>query len=268
VVGELSFAHTTRGEVCSGSWIYHYFKVPEYVNASASLDVKLFAYEGFIEYTVLVSHPPVRISPPYGFASVDQHEEDVIICNAEAGLTYYVGVQIGAGHDNHCAVYDINALLDLSDANCEAPQQSAPDTTVQATSLAAYIPVSGAVKSGVFKIYSVEVDAAHSHDNLLIEVELTMSTASSDFPNALEVLLFEHEVPTDGHYESPFFAATGSAGLWTIAVSAHDLKEETYYVVVKGLDVSEVRFRVVALLIESELVMGHRHHGEICAGAC
>ena len=268
VVAKLHNGHSSRGEVCSGSWVYHYITVPESVNATASLDIKLFAYEGYVDYTVIGTHPPIRIAPPYGSASVDHHEDDVIICNVEAGLIYYVGVQIGAGHDNHCAVYDITAKLDLNDVHCETVRQSAPESGVVPTPLTAYVPVSDSVDNKNHKVYSMEVDTAHSHDNLLIEVELTMSTASSDFPNALEVLLFEHEVPTDGHYESPFFAATGSAGLWTIAVSAHDLKEETYFVVVKGAAINQVRYRVVALLIESELIMGHRHHGEICEGMC
>jgi hypothetical protein len=171
-----------------------------------------------------------------------------------------------AGHDSHCAVYDITASIELRDVGCEAPRQSAPTNGVIATPLTPFYPVNDFVESGGAKVYSMDIGTDQADDNLLIEVELTMTSISSDFPDALEVLLFEKEVPTDGSYESSFFASKGSSGVWSIAVSAHDLKVETYFVVVRGRDVNQVRFRLVAVLIESELVMGHRHHGEICEG--
>jgi hypothetical protein len=112
----------------------------------------------------------------------------------------------------------------------------------------------------------MEIGSEQEDENLVIEVELTMTSASADSPNALEVLLFEKELPSNGEYAASVFASRGSSGIWSVAVSAHDLKAETYFVVVKGVDVNQVRFRVVALLIESELALGHRHHGEICEG--
>ena len=106
-------------------------------------------------------------------------------------------------------------------------------------------------------------------------------------PNALEVSLFDHE--PDGDYESHHFASQGINGMWTVSVPSHDLIETTYYILVKGTDgkrfvftcalfqptvkwnretkhfvaVAEVRFRIVAVLVDSKLVLGHRHHGEL-----
>jgi hypothetical protein len=262
VEAHLESGHYSRGEVCSGNWVYHYITIPENVNYTASLDVKMVAYEGYIDYTVLVSHPPVRIAPPYGEAW-SGHAADVMICEAEAGMTYYIGVKASKKHGATCAVYDIDAIIKTNDPNCTSVRQTDPDTSVTPEPLTAFYPSEGSVSSGGHNIYSLEVDEAHGHDNLLIEVELTVSSASSDMPNALEVLLFEGEVP-HGTYKSQQYASKSISGLWSIAVSAHDLKETTYYIVVKGTDVHQVRYRIVALLIESALVLGHHHHGEIC----
>ena len=64
--------------------------------------------------------------------------------------------------------------------------------------------------------------------------------SGTDWPTALEVRLCEGALPDDGSYESNSFSAVGKAGLWSIAISSHDLKETTYYVAVKGTDVGEV----------------------------
>jgi hypothetical protein len=262
VKASLESGHFSRGEVCSGNWVYHYITVPDDANATASLDVAMLAYEGYIDYTISVAHPPVRIAPPYGEAW-SNHAVDLTICEAEAGLIYYIGVSNSKERDAHCAVYDIAATVNNHNPNCSAVRQEAPDTSITPIALTAFYPTKGAVASGGHDMYSLEVSNDHSHDNLLIEVELTVSTASSDMPNALEVLLFEGKMP-DKTFSSQLFASKGNSGLWSIAVSAHDLKETTYYIVVKGKDVNEVRYSIVTLLIESTLVLGHRHHGEIC----
>ena len=262
VKASLKSGHFSRGEVCSGNWVYHYITVPDDANVTASLDVAMLAYEGYIDYTVSVAHPPVRIAPPYGEAW-SNHATDVTICEAEAGLMYYIGVRNSKERDAHCAVYDIAATVNNNNHNCSLVRQAAPDTSITPIALTAFQPTEGSVASGSHDVYSLEVSEQHSQDNLLIEVELTVSTASSDMPSVLEVLLFEGEMP-DKTYKSQRFASKGNNGLWSIAVSAHDLRETTYYIVVKGTDVNEVRYRIVTLLIESTLVLGHRHHGEIC----
>ena len=258
----LESGHLSRGEVCGGNWVFHYITIPDNANYTTSLDVKMIAYEGYIEYTVLVSHPPVRIAPPYGEAS-SGHAADVMICEAEAGMTYYIGVKASEKNGATCATYDIAAIVNMNDPNCSSVRQTDPDRSISPIALTAFHPLEGSVSSGGHNMYSLEVDEAHDHDNLLIEVELTVTSAFSDLPNALEVLLFEGEMP-DEAYKSEIFASKSNSGLWSIAVSAHDLKEATYYIVVKGTDVLQVRYRIVALLIESALVLGHHHHGEIC----
>ena len=267
VIGEhveahLESARFTRGEICSENWVYHYITLPGNVNGTTSLDIRMIVYEGYIDYTVLVSHPPVRIAPPYGEAW-SGHAADVMICEAEAGMTYYIGVKASNKHGATCAVYDVSATVHSNDPNCTSVRQTDPDTSIVPVPLVPFYPTEGSVSSGGHDVYSLVVDEAHGHDNLLIEVELTVSSASSDMPNALEVLLFEGEVP-HGTYESQHYASKSISGVWSIAVSAHDLKETIYYIVVKGTDVLQVRYRIVALLIESALVLGHHHHGEIC----
>ena len=71
-------------------------------------------------------------------------------------------------------------------------------------------------------------------------MELLVTVSGTDWPTALEVRLFEGALPGHGSYESNSFSAVGNAGLWSIAISSHDLKETTYYVAVKGTDVGEV----------------------------
>jgi hypothetical protein len=61
-----------------------------------------------------------------------------------------------------------------------------------------------------------------------------MVSARADTPNALEVRLFQGSVPTDGSYETERISAVGKSGMWSIAVSAHDIMEGTYFIVVKG----------------------------------
>jgi hypothetical protein len=278
--------HPIRGEVCSGAWVFHYMAVPQNANVSSTLHVKVDTYEGHVDFTVLGSYPPVRIAPPYGISSRDNFDDsssdshrrlssatsnstevsnEVTVCDAEPGITYYIGVKVSDGYDGHCAVYDIEATLKINDIQgCEAPRQSAPDHSFQPVALTAHVPVSDTVESGKFRQYSIEIDEDHAHDNLVVEAELLVTTAGSDSPDAIELMLFAGELPLDGNYKTQFFAQKGKAGLWSVGISAHDLKQMTYHIVVKGTDVGPVRFRVVALLIESELVLGHRHHGEIC----
>jgi len=280
ITAHLESGHLIRGDVCSGSWVFHYIVVPENANASSTLSVELNSYEGYTDFTVLASHPPIRISPPYGISTPYTSEGSsssasssnstevsniATICDVEPGLTYYIGVKISAGHDSHCAVYDILTTLS-NDIGCSTPRQSAPDQGFQPVALTAHTPLSDSVESGGFQHYSIEIDEYHAHDNLVVEAELLATSAGSDSdsPDAIELMLFEKSFPPGGSYSTQFFAQKGKAGVWSVAISSHDLKQQTYYVVVKGTDIHPVRFRIVAFLIESSLVMGHRHHGEVC----
>ena len=158
-----------RGEVCAGAWVYHYLEVPAETNSSASLDVQLVAYEGNIDYTVTLSHPPIRIAPPFGSAGIDIHEVDVLVCGVEHG-TYYVGVRTAAGHRGSCAVYDIEPFLDTDHHNCTADRQAAPERQTAPQVLLPFIPVTDTVEPGAMRLFELEIDHSHEHDNLLIEV--------------------------------------------------------------------------------------------------
>ena len=161
--------HMTRGEICAGYWVYHYIYMPSDANATASLEVAVSSYEGEVEFTVSTDHPPIRLSPPYGIASPDgENNVDVTVCEAEAGVKYYVGVRNSAG--GGCAVYDIMPTVQLEDPDCSAARQSAPERGVDPEVLAPYVPLSDAVNLGEFKVYKIPIDHEHSHDNLLVEV--------------------------------------------------------------------------------------------------
>lgn len=50
-------AESVRGEVCAGSWIYHYVHVPKKTNSNFSLDFSVFAFEGAVDFSISESHP-------------------------------------------------------------------------------------------------------------------------------------------------------------------------------------------------------------------
>jgi hypothetical protein len=227
--------------VCSGFWVFHFIAVPRNANVTSTFHVKVDTYEGRVDFTVLGSNPPVRIAPPYGISSRDNLDDgssdshqrlsstfsnstdvsnEITVCNVEPGITYYVGVKMSDGHDGHCAVYDIEATLKINDIQgCDAPRQSAPGHGFQPVALTAHVPISDTVESGNFRQYSIEISEDHSHDNLVVEAELLMTSTGSDSPDAIELMIFAGELPMDGNYHTQFFAQKGKAGLWSVAIS-------------------------------------------------
>ena len=73
--------------------------------------------------------------------------------------------------------------------------------------------------------------------------------------------LYEGSVPSS--YKSEYFALDGIAGLWSVSISAHDLKETSYYIAVLG-KAELARYRITSLLITSEFKMDHKTHAEVC----
>ena len=264
VKAELETDHPLRGEVCPGGWVYHYFDMPaahptEAENATALLRVDVHAFAGSVDFTIASEHPPIRIAPPYGSAGAGQ-DSLASVCGAEAGYRYYIGVLPASS--SGCSVYDIELSLTYPE-NCTWTRQSAQSRAALIKKLKTFTPYKDTCQPEEYVAYSIEVDEEHKHDNLVVEVELTDESYNGhgDTPESLEVLLFYNEIT--GGYATELRAERGTQGIWSVAVNAHDMKQGTWYVVVK-CQAFVKRYRVVALLIESQLILGHRHHGELC----
>ena len=59
-------------------------------------------------------------------------------------------------------------------------------------------------------------------------------------------------------------AAFGVHNIFSVAKSAHDVKEGTYYISVEAK--KAVKFRVLAMFIHAEMKPGDHSHGEVCPG--
>ena len=79
------------------------------------------------------------------------------------------------------------------------------------------------------------------------------------------MIYFGIGVPEDDYDDATeIYSDKGFAGIWSVAISSHDLESGTYHIAVKCYDVADVAFRITAILIEAPLKVGHRSHGEIC----
>ena len=255
VPAKLTLDHKSRGEVCPGYFIYHY--VDTYF--SLNLHVAVHAFEGDLVFTVLSSDPPIRIAPPYAEASssleVDVTGESsskdakVEIPCADKGR-YYVGITTTS---DACAVYDIEPFLTASSC-AEIPRQEAYDTPLEITNLEVQVPENHACSAGTYKLFSFDLNV---QENVIIEVE---QRTTHEAPEALGVFLYQGSVPAD--YATELFSDFGSGGIWSVSLSANDVRNGTYYVAVKCWDIEPVSFRIAVLLIQS--VVDKRIHGELC----
>ena len=85
-----------------------------------------------------------------------------------------------------------------------------------------------------------------------------------DNPQSATLLLYmDGHIPSDRATEFRSDTATKD-GTYSVAVSAHDIHEGTYFVSVKANMETAVSFRIVAMLIKSKLELGHKQHGELC----
>mmetsp|Transcript_14906 Transcript_14906/g.48653 ORF Transcript_14906/g.48653 Transcript_14906/m.48653 type:complete len:1617 (+) Transcript_14906:81-4931(+) len=301
VVAEMRDDHKTRGEVCPGTFIYHYVDMPghceegedecapvpaEFQGANAiSLNVKVHAFEGDLAYTILASDPPIRVAPPkaevYALV-VDEIDEgrrrqrrlddnndvpstadaDVYVPCVETAR-YYVGVKTIT---DACAVYEIEPAVQVqTNDDCDAPREAAYDESVAITQLQIQVPENHACAAGQYQLFSFEVSEERSHENLVVEVERRDEPRSGDTPDALGVYLYAPplvEVPDD--YETELYSEWGSAGIWSVSISSHDMTNGTYHLAVKCHGISDVSFSVSVILIQAKLTVGHRSHGEIC----
>lgn len=125
--------------------------------------------------------------------------------------SYYIGVVPSA--TSGCVVYDLDVLFQRVD-ECTTPRQMAPEHAVATQDVQAFKPSLGALAPGQLMVYHFAVDEHHSHDNLIVEVELrgTLFDSTGDNPDALELSLFHGSVPDD--YESEIVASHGVSGIW------------------------------------------------------
>ena len=108
--------------------------------------------------------------------------------------------------------------------------------------------------------YEFEVTHEMADNNLVFEVE---DLGRTNNPESLGVYLYFSTIPLDRKTER--YKEAASDGLWTNAVSQHDLLEGMYYLSVRcgpGL----VHYRVLTQLIQAHIQDGATVHGEICPG--
>ena len=111
---------------------------------------------------------------------------------------------------------------------------------------------------------TAEVGEAESHDNLVIEVQDLSAAVGGLNPNALSVLLYhDGYIPEDRQTEHSSTTASGD-GLYSVAVSAHDIHQGTYFVSIRAETDVTVPFRMVVLKVHAELTVGVTQHGELC----
>jgi hypothetical protein len=108
--------------------------------------------------------------------------------------------------------------------------------------------------------YQFEVTHDMADQNLVLEVE---DLGSSDNPESLSTYLYFGSIPLDRKTER--YKDVSSDGLWTNAISQHDLQEGTYFLSVRcGPEL--VHYRVLTQLIQAHIADGATVHGEICPG--
>ena len=55
-IAELTHGESVRGEVCAGSWVYHYFQVQRKSSLNTSLHFSIFAFDGSVDFAISESH--------------------------------------------------------------------------------------------------------------------------------------------------------------------------------------------------------------------
>lgn len=60
-VAELTHGESVRGEVCAGSWVYHYFQVPRKSSLNTSLHFDIFAFDGSVDFAISEFHAVIYL---------------------------------------------------------------------------------------------------------------------------------------------------------------------------------------------------------------
>jgi hypothetical protein len=174
-----------RGEVCAGSWVYHYVHAPQGAGTNASLTINAFAYSGAIDFAVKGGGLPFHIMPPFGTASFSS-VGNVKLCGLNEDSYYYVAVALSTNYSlldsNLCSTYDITAhITQDEDEKCQAKTNEAPDREVSGAKLRPSIPVIDEVTKNEFNLYSFTVGHGMVTSNIFFEVKYTLFTFSSSF---------------------------------------------------------------------------------------
>jgi hypothetical protein len=140
------------------------------------LVTSVHAFEGSVNFSVLIDEPPIRLLPPWGNAHAGSHANDTVatVCRAESGYRYYIGVVAAAGE---CSAYRIEVDLGL-DTNCSTPKQMALTEDITVIKLLPHLSYADSCQAGEYKFYQVTLDAKRANHNLLFEVETRQELTS------------------------------------------------------------------------------------------
>jgi hypothetical protein len=95
----------------------------------------------------------------------------------------------------------------------------------------------------------------------LFEVE---DKGANDNPSALSIHLFENDISDERATEHR--EEYSSEGIYSIAVSYHDLHPGNFYLSVKCGSEAVPQFTIIAMLVPAALDQGTTYHGEVCPG--
>ena len=125
---------------------------------------EVLAFEGSVVFSA-AGEPPLRVTPPYA-STAGVAPATVTLCYHAVGSAAYVAVSAEGGA---CATYDVVARWSAASADaCEL--QDPYDEGLRVEALDIHVPLDDACAPRQYQFYSVDVDAAHAHDNLLLEV--------------------------------------------------------------------------------------------------
>jgi hypothetical protein len=298
----LETGHWIHGEVCEGAWSYHSLALSSAAdddddthrrqllshtaddgvdgNATTHLRFVVDRLDGSLAFTVREAHAPIKIAPPYAILDAPTYEAEdddyddaavqgrkvnatsIEICDVDSSLIYYVGI-LG---DNGCAVYQLKA--EKFYGSCTKVKQTVDGSfgnTADIQQLHSEVELRSTCSAGAYQDFFVEIDAEHEHDNLIFEVTDIDATTEGLAPTALDVRGYDNgETPTANNHQSTRGSDnSGTSGVYSVAISSHDMKAGIYYISV-GCRTSMIRFKIVAILLKSELTVGTVTHGEVC----
>jgi len=267
------------GEVCPGLWSYHKIKVDKAtVPASAKpaggkthLKLKVEVKDWSVTAITAADYVPLKLVPPFAQVKApdcaktstcaspadELGSKTIELCDVHDGHLYYLGL---LGTD-HCAEYSVTAsyFTDTADHSCHALHHAGDAAKNGATEVEAEHFLLRDAEAGEIHDFFLTVDAKHKDDNIVVEVE---NLSEEEEPESMIVKLFHKEIPVDR--EAEHLAAFGVHNIFSVAKSAHDVKEGTYYISVEAK--KAVKFRVLAMFIHAEMKPGDHSHGEVCPG--
>ena len=265
------------GFVCPGQFVFHYVNVGDDNNqdshrragagkAVAGAVDAVFEFSlltGDVNYLTQHVYPPLKLSPPYEHAdSADGSTNHTAkVCHAETGRQY-----IGLSGGEHCAEYEMYVNLIPAEDECkEVTHKCADEAECDVSCKPLWLNhfVYDSCTPGEYKDFLLNIDDKNAASNLIFEVENLDKRNLR--PEALGIYIYKGNLPADRHSETK--EEFSADGVWGIVVSEHDLKSGSYYLSVKCTGEQSVRFRVLALLSESNLHIGEPVHGEVAPGS-